>query len=473
MRIQFILFVCLIGLAGICVMPVSASVADIAQGSTVFVGEEGLVLQPGVLAPNDSQVAWYPSGTTVSGTSVPDITLTIIPSSFDVTPVQFGGRTGAWYSYPNGVAQATPHLAFLVDQPEARVKLWVYPPGGGIGEDGTGYKTIRGVKLGFRMETNLYPIFNRPGVTAGEPGIDIYVDAPGGFTYSSLYDDASTPHSVPITGQHPQTAYAYVPIESGATCVWDTGNAEYNAGDYTFYAYADVNGLKNVVGRVEGDTFTLLATATESPGVTPTPESPDLITGTGTVTLDTTSGGIVQTDTLLNDPEGMAYISMEKGTRALDDKAQRLGTLSMIMVGDPQNIGPSPEGQNPLSTWHISPEGSSFFPSAELGILISDNSLSHNLYWWSESAGKWYVVHAETDDNDGYLKAEITKTGYYMMTYPSGMPTATPTAEPTILPEPTATAEPTASPTSIPTQTPLGFLSVLAGFGACTLLKKR
>ena len=471
MRIQLIIFACFIGLVGICAMPVGATVADVTQGSTVFVGEEGLVLQPGVLAADDTQVAWYPSGTAVTGTSVPDITVTVIPSSFAVTPVQFESRTGVWYSYPKGVAEATPHVAFRVDQPEAKVKLWVYTSEGG--KDGTEYKTIRGVKLGFRMETNLYPIFNRPGVSSGEPGIDIYVVAPGGFTYSALYDNAAPPHSVSITEQHPQTSIAYVPIESGATCVWDTGNSEYGAGEYAFYAYADVNGLKDVVGKISGDTFTLLATATESPGATPTPEEPTLIIGTGTVALDTTTGGILQTDTLLHDQAETAYVSVEKGTRALNEKAQRLDSLSIVPVGMGDavlNIEPYPEGQNPISTYRISPEDSSFSPSAELGIQISDNSIYHNMYWWNEQAGKWYAVDAETDNNDGYLKAAITKTGFYLMTYPSG-PVTEPTAEPTILPEPTATAVPTASPTSTPT--PLGFLGVLAGLGACALLKKR
>ncbi len=468
LRIQLILFACLIGLVGICVMPAGASVADVPQGSTVFVGEEGLVLQPGVLAANDTQVAWYPSGTVVTGTSAPEIAITVVPSSFDVTPVQFDGRTGAWYSYPSGVAEATPHLAFLVNQPEAKVKLWVYTSEGG--KDGIGYKTIRGVKLGFRMETNMYPIFNRPGVSAGEPGIDLYVVAPGGITYSSLYDDAAAPHSVPITDQHPQTSIAYVPVQPGATCVWDTGNSEYGAGEYTYYAYADVNGLKNVMGKISGDTFTLLATPTDSTGTTPTPAPPTLITGTGTVTLDTTTGGIVQTDILLNDQDGRAYVSVIKGTRALNVKAQALTSLSIDMVGDSQNMMPFPEGQTPLSTYRISPEGSSFSPSAELGILISDNSIFHSLYWWSESAGKWYTVGAETDNNDGYLKAAITKTGFYMMTYPTGSVTE-PTAEPTILPEPSATAVPTSSPT--PTQTPVGFLGILAGLAASALLKKR
>lgn len=233
-----------------------------------------------------------------------------------------------------------------------------------------------------------------------------------------------------------------------------------------------MNGLKDAVGKISGDRFTLLATATDSAGATPTPEVPNLIVGTGTVTLDTTTGGIVQTDTLLHDEENMAYVSLDKGTQAFNEKAQALKSLSIIMVamGDSMTLVPLPDGQTPLSIYRISPEDSSFSPSAELGILISDDSLSHNLYWWNELMGKWSAVDAETDNDDGYLKGDLTKSGYYMMTYPAGSVTES-TAEPTILPEPTATTVPTASPT--PTQSPVGILVVMAGCAACALLKKR
>jgi hypothetical protein len=465
MRLQLIIFACGIILAGFCILPVGASVADVTQGSTVFVGEEGLILNPGVLVAKDTQVAWYPPGTDVSASTAPETILSVTSSPFAVTPAEFGSRTGAWYSYPNGVAQATPHLSFRVEQPEAKVKLWVYTPDGG--KDATGYKTIRGVKLGFRMETNVYPIFNRPGVSATDPGIDIYVKDPGGSTYSALNDDAAVSRAVPITNQHPQTAYAFVPVQPGATCVWYTG--DYRPGEYTYYAYADVNGLKDVVGRIEGGTFTLLASATDSAGTTPTPEIPTLITGTGTVSPDTTTGGIVQTDTMLYDAKRVAYVFLSKGTQALNTKAQRLTSLSLIAVDDPQQIGPLPEGEHLLSVYHISPDRSSFVSSAQLGIRVSDNSIFHNLYWWNDVADKWHVVKAEMDSSDGYLKAAITRSGYYMMTYPSAVPTE-PTAEPTSPPAPTDTAAPI-PPT--PTQTPLGFLGVVMGLGAFALLKKR
>ncbi|NLO78058.1 MAG: DUF3821 domain-containing protein [Methanomicrobiales archaeon] len=462
MRLQLILFTFFIGLVGFCILPAGASVADVTQGSTVFVGEEGLILNPGVLAAGDTQVAWYPSGTSVSATTVPEATITVSSSPFAVTPVEFGSRTGVWYSYPNGVAKPTPHVAFRVEQPELNVKLWVYTPGGG--QDATEYKIIAGDKLGFRMETNLYPIFNRPGVSASEPGIDIYVETSEGTTYSALYDDAPVPNAVPITNQHPKTAYAFVPVQPGATCVWDTGNPMYGVGKYSYYAYANVNGLKDVVGRIEGDAFTPPAQPT------PTPEVPTLITGTGTLALDTTTGGIVQTDTILYDQAGfMDYVSIKKGTQALNTKAQRLTSLSLFAVGDPENIGPFPENEHPFSTCFVSPEQSSFSPSAELGIRISDNSAIHNLYWWNEPAGKWYAVDAEMDNNDGFLKAAITKSGYYMMTYPV-IPTKA-TAEPTIPSEPTIPTESTALPTTA--QTPLGFLGILTGLGAFALLKKK
>ncbi len=474
MRIELIIIACIIGIVVICAVPAGACpYISVTQGSTVFVGEKGLFLQSDVLAANDTQVAWYPSGTVVTGTSVPGTTVMVNPSLFDVTPALFGSHTGAWYSYPNGMAEATPHLSFVVEKPEAEVTLWVYTWQGG--KDGTDYQKTKGVKLGFRVDTNLYPIFRRSGVSAYEPGIDLYVEGPGGISYSSLYDDAPMPHSVAITNLHPWNSVTYVPVQSAATCVWDTGNSAYRAGEYTYYAYVDVNGLKDVMGKIPGDSFTLLAapstdsrvrTSSDSDGTTSTPTPATQVNGTGTINFYVNTGGILQADTILHDEGGMAYVSLKKGIRALNVKAQVLKSLSLIMVSDPRNIGALPEGQNPLSTYNISPLHSSFSPSVELGILISDDSIFHNLYWWSEQAGKWSAVDAETDNDDGYLKADITKTGIYMMTYPTE-----PVTEPTILVEPVATAEPMPFPT--PMQSPVGILVVLAGFAACALLKKR
>lgn len=102
MRLQLILFTFFIALVGFCILPAGASVADVTQGSTVFVGEEGLILNPGVLAAGDTQVAWYPSGTSVSATTVPEATITVSSSPFAVTPVEFGSRTGVWYDIRTG-----------------------------------------------------------------------------------------------------------------------------------------------------------------------------------------------------------------------------------------------------------------------------------------------------------------------------------------------------------------------------------
>ncbi|MDE4908899.1 DUF3821 domain-containing protein [Methanogenium marinum] len=481
MRSKLIIFAFLISLVGICMVPVSACpYVGITPGSTVFVGEEGLVLQEGVLAANDTQVAWYPSGALVTGMSDPGTTVTVNPLSFDVTPALFGSYVGAWYSYPNGVKEATPRLAFVVKKPEAKVKLWVYTSP--AGKDATNYETVKGVKLGFRLETNMYPIFDRIGGTE-HPGIDIYVEGPGGVTYSTLYDDAPLRHSVAITGLHPRTSITYVPVKSAATCVWDTGNSEYQPGEYTYYAYADVNGIKNTMGKILGDTFSLIAAGSTDPTypttsyqrrtsdeTTPPPALLTQVNGTGTVTLYVTSGGILQVDTLLKDQGGVAYVSLKKGIRALNVKAQALKSLSLIMVNDPQNIGAFPDGQTPLFTYNISPEQSSFSPSVELGILIGDNSVFYNLYWWDVRVGKWHVVDAETGNDDGYLKADITKTGFFMVTYPTE--SMVPVSEPSFLPETTAPpAEPVVFPT--PMQSPVGVLGIVAGLAACALLKKR
>ena len=74
-------------------------------------------------------------------------------------------------------------------------------------------------------------------------------------------------------------------------------------------------------------------------------------------------------------------------------------------------------------------------------------------------------------DADGYLKAAITDSGIYLMTYPAAPTTGptVPTGEPTQMP----TEEPTTAPT--PTGAPLGWLAPLGACaaGAALLCRKR
>jgi len=467
------------------VLPAGATTTTVLNGGTVFIGEEGLDLSA-TLAAGDSQIAYYSSGATV-GTSAPQAILSVSPgATFFVSPSDFLDRTGAWYSYPNGV-NGSAWIAVFVEEPYLNVRLWVYPSNAAP-QSAEGYKLITGDNLNFRIETNTYQIFSRPGVAPSDDGIDVYVTEPDGTTYTALFDSVSGATSIPIINLKPTSSVWYIPNPSSSKqYIWDTGNPAYKSGTYEYWAEISVNAMKEnyagTGGNVVQETMTsdILSSATEplTPTATPTP---DYIEATGTVALNVNTGGYVQVDTRLWEgslEEEGAYVFLPKGTQALNEKAQALKELSLYMAPFlDTGIWPSvPEGQNVLVAYHLGPESgpgtATFSPPVELGILISDNSIFHTLYWLNERLDRWDEVDATTDSGDGYLKADITKSGIYLMTYPAPAttePTAVPTGEPT----PGPTEQPT-TPTPMPTETPLGWLAPLGAcaMGAALLLRKR
>ncbi len=459
------------------VLPAAADTTTVPKGGTVFIGEEGLDLSA-TLAAGDSQIAYYSSGATI-GTSAPEAIRSVSPgATFFVSPSDFLDRTGAWYSYPNGVNDSA-WIAVFVEEPYLNVRLWVYPSNAAP-QSAEGYKLITGDNLNFRIETNTYQIFSRPGVSPSDDGIDVYVTEPDGTTYTALFDSVSGATSIPIINLKPASSVWYVPNPSSSKqYIWDTGNPAYKSGTYEYWAEISVNDMKEnyagTGGNVVQETMTsdILGSATEplTPTATPTP---DYVEATGTVELNVNTGGYVQVDTRLWDGSSgggkEAYVFLPRGTQALNEKAQALKELSLYWAPflDTGGFWPAvPEGQNELVAYYLGPDTgpdgrATFSPAVELGILISDNSAVHNLYWLNERLDRWDEVDATVDPDDGYLKAPITKSGIYLMTYP-----AAPTTEPTVVPTGEPTAEPTEQPTTAaptPTGAPLGWLAPL---GAC------
>ncbi|HDQ08182.1 MAG TPA: DUF3821 domain-containing protein [Methanoculleus sp.] len=467
------------------VLPAAAATTTVPKGGTIFIGEEGLDLSA-TLAAGDSQIAYYSSGATI-GTSVPEAVRQVSPgATFYVAPSEFLGRTGAWYSYPNGVSGSA-WMAVFVEEPYLNVRLWVYPSNAAP-QSAENYKLITGDRLNFRIETNVFPIFSRPGVTASDEGIDLYVTEPDGTTYTALFDSVSGATSIAIADLKPTSSVWYIPNPSPSKqYIWDTGNPSYKSGTYEFWAEIAVNRMKEnyagTGGNVVQETMTkdILSSAGDPfiPTATPTP---DYVEGEGTVRLNVNTGGYVQVDTRLWDGSSgggkEAYVFLPKGTQALNEKAQALKELSLYLAPFLDtgiwSWPPLPEGQNELVAYYLGPDTgpdsrATFSPSVELGIRISDNSAVHNLYRLNERLNRWDEVDATADPDDGYLKAPITKSGIYLVTYPAA-PTTTPTAVPTEEPtEQPTTAEPT------PTETPLGWLAPLGACAAGTalLLRKR
>lgn len=254
------------------ISPANAAINQIYKGDTVFMGEQGLFLNSGVFYSSggvtDTQLAYFKSGN--PATDSPEYTLTPSPNSFYVSPADFRGREGTWYSYPNGSLNS--HSAIYVQYPSLGLKLYAYRPGG-ESFDITYGKIVSGEALDFRIDSNLYPIFTRQGVTSSDKGVDVKVKTPDGATLTSLYDCSK--NLVKITGIHPQTSSYFAP--SGTlTCVWDTGNSAYNTGSYTIWAECNVNGMMDNLGEITGATITspigtIQKTETVEAGFTKTP----------------------------------------------------------------------------------------------------------------------------------------------------------------------------------------------------------
>lgn len=190
-------------LAALAVLPASAAITDVPSGGTVFIGEQGLnIVAANVTA--GSQIARF-SGGNVQTDAPSDLVTVSDPTSFYVSPTQFGGTTGAWYTFPGR------QLAFIVKDPSLQLRVINGRTGREIGSG-----AVAGDPLGFRIETNLDAMAQRPGV-AGAP-VTIHVRDPTGAEFTSLVNGGVTTSLVNI----PVNASVY---ETGP--VWATDTSQY------------------------------------------------------------------------------------------------------------------------------------------------------------------------------------------------------------------------------------------------------
>jgi hypothetical protein len=212
--------------------PVSGAMNTISPGGVVFIGEQGLDITAALAGA--TQVGWWASGAAIDSSS-PDYTITISnPSSFYVSPSDFGSRTGNWYTYPSK------NTAFNVADPNLDIRIEDTT----VNVDVTNKWVPTGDSLRFRIDTNLIPISQRG---AGSPPVTIKVQLPSGGIYTALINSAGVSTSlvdIPITTTPYYTA-----------SVWDTSDRNmYSPGTYTIWVECNVNQMKDNYG-VTGKTI--------------------------------------------------------------------------------------------------------------------------------------------------------------------------------------------------------------------------
>lgn len=203
--------------------PAGASLNLISSGDTVFIGEQGLDIS-GQVPPVTAIGWWSPGNTMVS--SEPDYKISIPDKrNIYISQMEFSSRTGPWYSYPGRLP------VFNVADPYINIKIEDRT----VNIDVTGKWAPWRDELGFRVETNLYTMAQRPGGSGGAP-VSIRVQTPEGGVFSALIDRSGTPHSLDVS-----VAASPFVTES----IWDTGNSLYNPGTYVVWAECNGNQMKD------------------------------------------------------------------------------------------------------------------------------------------------------------------------------------------------------------------------------------
>ncbi len=168
------------------VMPVSAAGlfangTIINQGATIFIGEEGLNVTHAMnqayyrsttpptaatpamnnSAPLRTAIGWWASAAdlyTTSPSKTIDLGVNRRYAQMTVAPADFVGYTGNWYllnasgARPIGTS-GDAAMVFNVQDPSLDLKIWDYNQN----TDVTGKSVPQGEKLGFRIDTNMYP----------------------------------------------------------------------------------------------------------------------------------------------------------------------------------------------------------------------------------------------------------------------------------------------------------------------------
>lgn len=265
----------LLCLAALAVFPVSAAITDVPSGGTVFIGEQGLnITATGITS--GAQIARFGAGGNVQTDAPSDLVTVSDPTSFYVSPAQFGGTTGAWYTFPGR------QLAFIVKEPSLQLRVINGRTGREVGSG-----AVAGDPLGFRIETDLYAMAQRPGV-AGAP-ITIHVRDPTGAEFTSLTNAAGV-----------TTSLVNIPVntsvyETGP--VWAADTPQYRAGSYEVWADCNANGMKdnyNAVGKTTTRApsgLTVQVGGTSGPSVTGGATPTVTATGTAIATPSPTGAG--------------------------------------------------------------------------------------------------------------------------------------------------------------------------------------
>jgi hypothetical protein len=272
-----LIFCVLLLLMGILAVPVSAGLTKIDRGAPVFVGETGLDISSALNGCN--QISWWPAGNDTGSPTGKVIEITQNRFSYNISPDLFSGYEGTWYcSDKKPVAKA-----FTVEKPQFTLKIWDVDHDNDI----TGQSVPRNTRVTYRIDTNLFRVFNylyRPMVNPLDTLFDVRLKGPNGAGISNIFTGSAGvtgTEILPFDSKPDVRASPYTwrdGKEWNHTARSGDGTPLYPLGTYTFTATQNLNSMKNYYGDLEGVTVSGPVTITfnadvATPAPTGTPSS--------------------------------------------------------------------------------------------------------------------------------------------------------------------------------------------------------
>ena len=285
---------------------------NISQGATVFIGEQGLNLQPAIDAFSvkagytPTSIGWWAPASNPD-TNAPDRTYTLTtPSNTLIAPATFVNYYGSWYpvDFTSGHANTTQGEFFIVADPSIDLGIWDFT----TDTDKSGLMVNRGDYLGFRVVTNMASALNAtyrsPVYNSTLDGyIDIKVTNETGTVFTALCNSSGQENS--LLQQNVSTPswtwgnVASAPFNWSTATVNSDGHDIYLPGTYTVIAESLLNNMK--VNYLSGGAAYVGKTVS-SPRIVTLLAGPPIASFTANVTIGTAPLAVQFNDTSTGSP---------------------------------------------------------------------------------------------------------------------------------------------------------------------------
>jgi hypothetical protein len=252
MNCRFTLLVVL--LIGMIALPASATLTKVTTGSPVFIGETGLDISSGLLG--GRQIAWWPAGNDTSTPPGKVLEITGDIHAYNITPSDFSGFEGKWYTWDKKPSV----LVFVIKKPEFTLRIWDLDHD----SDVTGQTIPQSTRVTYRIDTNLYPVFNklnRPDVTSLDLFFNVGLKSPSGKDILSIYTGSAGNKDtliLPLDNKPFVKTSPYFWRDGGEwnhTARGGNGDILYPSGTYIFSASQNLSNMRIYYGDKEGVTI--------------------------------------------------------------------------------------------------------------------------------------------------------------------------------------------------------------------------